>query len=158
MADRVSTRRPARRDRRGRGLRGSLTPGDLPVTLTRAEQFDELVLTAVTRLERRWGDQLAVVEVAGEDVPGPDADPVPLGRSEVATLDRPARLVVYRRPVEARARSRGAREDLVHAVVVDQLAELLGLDRATVDPELDDPEGPDGPGGPGGRGGSGDDD
>ena len=153
----MRTRRPARRDRRGRGLRGPLAPGDLPLSLTRAEQFDELVLTAVTRLERRWADQLAVIEVAVEDVPGPGADPVPLGRSEVATLDRPARLVVYRRPVEARARSRGAREDLVHAVVVDQLAELLGLDRATVDPELDDSDGPGGAGGLG-PGGSGDDD
>ena len=114
------------------------------------------MLTAVTRLERRWGDQLAAIEVAVEDVPAPGTDPVPLGRSEVATLDRPARLVVYRRPVEARARSRMAREDLVHAVVVDQLAELLGLDPITVDPELED--GPDGPGGPGGLGGYGDDD
>jgi predicted Zn-dependent protease with MMP-like domain len=154
VADQVRTRRPARRDRRGRGLRGPLAPGDLPLSLTRAEQFDELVITAVTRLERRWADQLAVIEVAVEDVPGPGADPVPLGSSEVATLDRPARLVVYRRPVEARARSRGAREDLVHAVVVDQLAELLGLDRATVDPELDS----DGPGGGLGPGGLGDDD
>lgn len=153
----MGTRRTGRRDRRGRGLRGPLAPGDLPLSLTRAEQFDELVLTAVSRLERRWGDQLATVEVAVEDVPAAGTGPVPLGRSDVATLDRPARLVVYRRPVEARARSRGAREDLVHAVVVDQLAELLGLDRATVDPELDDPDGPDGPGGPGGRGGYGDD-
>jgi len=156
VADRGGRRRPARRDRRGRGLRGPLAPGDLPLSLTRAEQFDELVLTAVTRLERRWGDQLAAIEVAVEDVPAPGTDPVPLGRSEVATLDRPARLVVYRRPVEARARSRMAREDLVHAVVVDQLAELLGLDPITVDPELED--GPDGPGGPGGLGGYGDDD
>jgi hypothetical protein len=132
-----------------------LVPGDLPLSLTRAEQFDELVLTAVNRLEGQWGEQLAVIEVAVEEVPRPGPDPVPLGRSEVATLDRPARLVVYRRPVEARARSRGAREDLVHTVVVEQLAELLGLDRATVDPELD---GQDDPGGPGGRGGFGDDD
>jgi hypothetical protein len=158
VADRLRTRRPARRDRRGRGLRGPLAPGDLPLSLSRAEQFDELVLTAVTRLERRWGEQLAVIEVAVEEVPAPGSDPVPLGRSDVATLDRAARLVVYRRPVEARARSRAAREDLVHAVVVDQLAELLGLERATVDPDLDDREGPDGPGGPGGLGGSGDDD
>ena len=132
-------------------------PGDLPLSLTRAEQFDELVLTAVNRLERRWGDQLAVIEVAVEDVPGPGPDPVPLGRSDAATLDRPARLVVYRRPVEARARSRAAREDLVHAVVVEQLAELLGLDPTTVDPDLEDPDGPDGRGGPGSRGGLDDD-
>ena len=36
-----------RRDRRGRGLRGSLLPGDLPAARSRSEQFDELVLDAV---------------------------------------------------------------------------------------------------------------
>lgn len=140
----MAARRRSGRDRHGRGLRGPLAPGDLPLALTRAEQFDELVLTAVTRLERRWSDQLAVVEVAVEDVPAaPDAHPVPLGRTDLATPDRPARLVVYRRPVEARARTRSAREDLVHDVVVDQLAELLGLDRTTVDPEVDDDRPPE---------------
>ena len=125
-------------------MRGPLAPGDLPVARTRAEQFDELVLAAVSRLESRWATELAAVEVLVEDVPDvtrPDPveaavpDEVPLGRTEPATLDDPARIVVYRRPVEARARGQRARELLVHDVVVEQLADLLGLDPGTVDPE-----------------------
>lgn len=131
-----------RRDRRGRGLRGPVAPRDLPLTLTRAERFDELVLTSVSRLERRWADQLDAIEVAVEDVPDPGppaasapARPVALGRAEEATGDRPARIVVYRRAVEARSGRDRARESLVHEVVVEQLAALLGLDPETVDPD-----------------------
>jgi hypothetical protein len=46
--------------------------------------------------------------------------------------------VVYRRAVEARARGVRARETLVHEVVVERLAELLGVDPETVDPEIGD--------------------
>jgi predicted Zn-dependent protease with MMP-like domain len=116
-----------------------LAPAGLPLALTRAERFDELVLTSISRLERRWGDQLEAIEVAVEDVPDPDAatpGPLVLGRSEEAAGDRPARIVVYRRAVEARARGHRARETLVHEVVVERLAELLGLDPETVDPDV----------------------
>jgi hypothetical protein len=135
-------RRPRRRrDRRGRGLRGPLAPPELPLALTRAERFDELVLTALTRLERRWGDQLDAVEVVVEEVPPAGAgaaEVVPLGRTEPPAADRPGRIVVYRRAVEARARGVRARETLVHEVVVERLAELLGVDPETVDPEIGD--------------------
>jgi predicted Zn-dependent protease with MMP-like domain len=117
------------------------------MSLTRAEVFDDLVRTAVARLQQRWAEQLDAIEVAVEDVPDPDrlpgasseatAAPAALGRSVAATGERPARIVVYRRPVEARARGLRARETLVHEVVVERLAELLGLDPAAVDPDSD---------------------
>src|SRR3954454_12556773 len=88
----AGTRGPMR-DRRGRGLRGELTPRAVPRSRTRGEQFDDLVLDAVEELEVRWGDELAGVEFAIEEVPvlthgaQPDFDPdviadrgVPLGR------------------------------------------------------------------------------
>jgi len=56
-------RRRKTRDRRGRGIRGPLAPAELPLSLTRAEKFDDLVLDAVERLEQRW-PQLAAVEFA----------------------------------------------------------------------------------------------
>jgi hypothetical protein len=132
--------KPARRrsrDRRGRGLRGPLAPPEVPLTLTRSEQFDEMVLDSVERLERRW-PQLAGVEFAVEEVPPPgaeawSADPVPLGRVVRAGRDEPARIVVYRRPLEVRA-GRADRGQLVHEIVVEQVADLLGLDPETVDP------------------------
>ncbi len=127
-----------RRDRRGRGLRGALLPGDLPAARSRSEEFDELVLDAVTRVSRQWGNQLEAVDVLVEDVPPDHLDGVPLSRAEPATLDEPARIVVYRRPVESRARTQRVREDLVHDVVVEAVADLLGLPPEVVDPERDD--------------------
>ena len=42
--------------------------------------------------------------------------------------------MIYRRPVEIRAKTRDERATLVHEVVVEQVAELLGLSPETVDP------------------------
>lgn len=53
-----------RRDRRGRGPRGPLMPSTMPAYRTRAERFDDLVLDAVERLERRWTRQLDGTEFA----------------------------------------------------------------------------------------------
>src|SRR3712207_8588894 len=47
----------------------SLLPAGLPAYRTRAERFDELVLSAVERLEKRWSRQLDGAEFAVEDVP-----------------------------------------------------------------------------------------
>jgi len=128
-----------RRDRRGRGLRGPLAPAQVPLRRTRAQRFDDLVLDAVERLEQRWSSELERVEFAVEDVPAPDErpqEPVPLGRLYPATGDHPPRVVLYRRPVEARA-SEHALAALVHDVVVEQVAELLGLAPEAVDPDYD---------------------
>jgi hypothetical protein len=43
--------------------------------------------------------------------------------------------VVYRRPVETRATSERGRALLVNDVVVEQVAELLGLEPDAVDPD-----------------------
>jgi len=129
---------PRSRDRRGRGLRGPLLPTGMPAARSRAAQFDDLVLDAVERVSRRWGSALQEVEVAVEDVPPAAADEVSLSRAEPATADRPARIVVHRRPVEARAAGARAREDLVHDAVVDAVADLLGMSPDDVDPDRDD--------------------
>ena len=144
-----------RRDRRGRGLRGRLVPPNVPLAKSRAEQFDELVLDAVEHLEGRWESALAEVEFAVEDVPyiehtsadevvyGSDVvedGNVPLARLIRAGRDEggaavPPRIVLYRRPLEARALDRLDLADLVHDVVVEQVANLLGLDPDEVDPD-----------------------
>ena len=49
----------------------------------------------------------------------------------------PPRIVVYRRPLEARSMDRADLADLVHDVVVEQVANLLGLDPDEVDPSDD---------------------
>lgn len=138
--------RPGRRDRRGRGIRGEVAPPDVPFSRTRAERFDELVLDAVESLERRWREQLDKVEFAVEDVPsleGWDRDWVPLSRAFPAEGALPARVVVYRRPVESRAAAGPDRRSLVRDVVTEEVAELLGVEPDEVDPDYGD--GDDGP-------------
>src|SRR5262249_59011357 len=107
-------RRAPRRDRRGRGLRTPLAPGDVPIVRTRAARFDDLVLDAIEDLEQHLPDELRDVEFAIEDVPPParaDFDPetvsdrgVALGQLYRGGLGsgRKAVIVVYRRPGEAR--------------------------------------------------------
>lgn len=146
----------ARRERHGRGLRGRLlsrrvTVGSLevlvPASRSRSELFDDLVRDAIADLEERWHEQLLGVEFAVEDVPPPDSGwdegvvadetaggPVPLGRLLPAGPASPPRVVVYRRPLEARSSGRGDLGQLVHEVVVDQVAQLLGLDPDVIDP------------------------
>ncbi|MGW3657807.1 metallopeptidase family protein [Streptomyces sp. NPDC005151] len=125
--------RPRRRDRHGRGMRGPVAPPQVPLSATRAENFRDLVQDSVERLERRW-PQLADVDFMVLDVPGPQTETVPLGRAVSAEKDRPAQIVIYRRPVEIRTKNRDERALLVHEVVVEQVAELLGLSPESVDP------------------------
>ena len=44
-------------------------------------------------------------------------------------------MVVYRRPVEGRTPASRLRDAFVHDVVVELVAELLGLEPETVDPD-----------------------
>jgi hypothetical protein len=47
-------------------------------------------------------------------------------------------VVVYRRPVEARSQGHGDLAPMVHEVVVEQVAQLLGLTPEQVDPRYGD--------------------
>ncbi|MFJ3784618.1 metallopeptidase family protein [Streptomyces sp. NPDC090093] len=126
--------RVRRRDRHGRGMRGPVAPPQVPLSASRADTFRDLVLDSVERLERRW-PQLADVEFLVLEVPPPvPGETVPLGGSLPAEKGEPARVVVYRRPVEIRSKNRDERALLVHEVVVEQVAELLGLSPESVDP------------------------
>ncbi|MFL6054098.1 MAG: metallopeptidase family protein [Actinoallomurus sp.] len=124
-------------------MRGPLAPSDAPISRTRAERFDELVREEARRLEQRWSRELTGVEFAVEEVPPVEpwvdgADPVPLGRLLPAADGRPARIVVYRRPVEARGGDdERDRARLVRDVVVEEVADLLGLAPESVDPTYD---------------------
>lgn len=120
-------------------MRGPLIPPGLPGYRTRAERFDDLVLDSVERLEDRWGAQLAGTEFAVEDVPPSSPAPwertgVPLGRCFSADAGAPARVVVYRRPVETRAADEAELAELVRDVLVEQVAHLLGHPPEVVDP------------------------
>ncbi len=63
---------------------------------------------------------------------------MPLGGSLSAAEGKPARVIIYRRPVEIRTKGRDERAALVHEVVVEQVADLLGLSPESVDPRYGD--------------------
>ncbi|HLX47040.1 MAG TPA: metallopeptidase family protein [Streptosporangiaceae bacterium] len=153
MVNRDTSSRPdpsrvRRRDRHGRGLRGLLAPPEVPLHRSRAQQFGDLVLEAVARLEPRWESQLARIEFAVQEVPDSDPpdnvlDAVPLARLEPGS-ENPAdpahgpRIVLYRRALLARADDEEELAELVLDVVVEELARLLGVDPETVDPGYED--------------------
>jgi predicted Zn-dependent protease with MMP-like domain len=135
----------AGRDRRGRGLRGRLVPATVPAARTKAELFDDLVLDTVERLERSHAPELSRVEFAVEDVPGEldgyESDVledrrVPLARLVPGRPGRhgvPPRIVLFRRPLELRAGDRETLAELVHDVLIEQVANLLGIDPDELD-------------------------
>ena len=142
-----SSQAPRRRDRRGRGIRGHLAPVGIPLHRSRGQEFDELVMDAIEELEQHWAAEIAALEFAVEDVPPNGTDAaftpdivldrgVPLGRlyrDGLPEIDQPV-IVVYRRPIEARAMDIEDRADLVFMVVVDLAAEYLGRDVDEIDP------------------------
>jgi len=109
-----------------------------PELRTRRERFDELVLDVVTEIDERWQQHLGLVEYAVEDAPQIpddwDSDRVPLATLVRGRGATPTRLVVYRRPIEHRSPTRADLEELVVTVVVEQVAELLGIEPEQVDP------------------------
>lgn len=143
-------RQVKRRDRHGRGLRGPLFPASLPAASTRAEKFDALVLDALEPIEARWRHELTKLDVAVDDVPEiaapADAEgvlldgKVPLSRLVPAGVDGAglptrARIVLYRRPLEARAKDPAELAELVHEVLVEQVAGYLGLEPDVIEGE-----------------------
>jgi predicted Zn-dependent protease with MMP-like domain len=119
----------------------------VPLYRTRSQQFDDMVLDAVARLEARWETELTSVEFAVQEVPEADelvddSMPLPLARTvpgrpnsgDPVQPAAPARIVLYRRPLMARTENDGELTDLVFDVVVEEFADFLGLDPETVDP------------------------
>jgi hypothetical protein len=123
-------------------------PGVLPRTLgtpegpTDRERFDRLVLDIVSDIDERWSDRLGLLEYAVEDAPQiPDdwhPETVPLSSLVRGARGAPTRLVLFRRPIEHRAPTRAELEALVLTVVVEQVAELLGVEPEVVDPRYGD--------------------
>lgn len=131
----------------------------MPLSRSRGEAFDDLVLDAVEQLEQSWPSEVSGLEFAVEDVPtvGHGGEGHSGGTSSTAdefdpyaVLDRGVALgrlfpdgaegvpgpliVVYRRPLEARAVDREDRGDLVFAVVVELVAQALNIDVDELDP------------------------
>jgi predicted Zn-dependent protease with MMP-like domain len=120
-----------------------------------------LVLEAFAPIDARWHERMTKLDVAVDEVPkiralDPDSvtwppevvaeGPVPLSRLVPAGVDRHgnatrARLVLFRRPLELRAKHPDELVDLLHEVLVRQVATYLGVGPEVIDPEMtDDPD------------------
>ncbi|MGI8868407.1 MAG: metallopeptidase family protein [Mycobacteriales bacterium] len=132
-------------------MRGTIAPAYVPIARSRSQRFDGKVLDAVEDLEAHSGRDLADLEFAVVDVPpvgageneaefGPDmlADGgVPLSRilpsTGTGTDTTPPRIVLYRRPLEARAETDEDLDEVILEVVAEQVAAVLGIDREDLD-------------------------
>jgi hypothetical protein len=132
------------RDRHGRGIRGPalqsspLAPGGVPAARTRGERFDDVALRVMRAVVRRWTAELGDVELAVEEVPvlpvGWSDSTVPLSAFVARSAAAPARLVLFRRPLEHRAEGPAELEGLLLTVVVEQVADVLGIPAEEVHP------------------------
>jgi hypothetical protein len=148
----------ARAFRRGHDLRGPLLPPTVPGWRTRAERFDMAVLEAYEPIERRWQERVAQLDVAVDEIPriaakDPDSvqwppeviadGPIALARLIPAGVDvrgnaTRARIVLFRKPIERRAKDTVELGELLHEILVAQVAIYLDVEPSVIDPTIDD--------------------
>jgi predicted Zn-dependent protease with MMP-like domain len=143
---------------RRREIRGPLLPPTVPGWRSRAEQFDMAVLEAYEPIEHRWRERVSALDVAVDEIPrlapkDPEdvqwpaevvADgPIALARLIQAGVDvrgnpTRARIVLFRKPIERRAKDTDELAELLHELLVAQVATYLGVEPSVIDPTLDD--------------------
>ena len=116
------------------------------------------VLEAYEPIERRWQDRLSALDVAVDEIPriaarDPEnvqfppevvADgPIALARLIPAGVDvrgnaTRARIVLFRKPIERRVKDTLDLGDLLHEILVAQVATYLGVEPSVIDPSIDD--------------------
>ena len=116
------------------------------------------VLEAYEPIERRWAERVSTLDVAVDEIPriapkDPDnvqwppeviADgPIALARLIPAGVDvrgnaTRARIVLFRKPIERRAKDTIELAELLHEVLVAQVATYLGVEPSVIDPTIDD--------------------
>jgi predicted Zn-dependent protease with MMP-like domain len=139
-------------------MRGPLLPPSVPAWRSRAERFDMAVLEAYEPIERRWHERVATLDVAVDEIPriaakDPDSvqwppeviadGPVALARLIPAGVDvrgnaTRARIVLFRKPIERRAKDTVELTELLHELLVAQVATFLGVEPSVIDPTIDD--------------------
>jgi hypothetical protein len=143
--------------RHGREIRGPLLPQTVPGWRSRSEKFDMAVLEAYEPIERRWQNQLSALDVAVDEIPRivprdlanvqfpPEvvADgPIALARLIPAGIDirgdsTRARIVLFRKPIERRVKDTLDLADLLHEILVAQVAIYLGVEPKVIDPTIE---------------------
>ncbi len=139
-------------------MRGPLLPPTVPGWRSRAERFDMAVLEAYESIERRWQDRVAELDIAVDEIPRISAKdpesvqwppeviadgPIALARLIPAGVDvrgnaTRARIVLFRKPIERRAKDTIELDELLHEILVAQVAIYLDVEPSVIDPTIDD--------------------
>ncbi|HEU4363762.1 MAG TPA: metallopeptidase family protein [Mycobacterium sp.] len=139
-------------------MRGPLLPPNVPGWRTRAERFDMAVLEAYEPIEQRWRQRVSGLDVAVDEIPritarDPDnvqwppeviADgPIPLARLIPAGVDvrgnpTRARIMLFRKPIEQRVNDGLELSELLHEILVAQVATYLDVEPSVIDPAIND--------------------
>lgn len=128
------------RNRHGRGMRTPTFGTRLPHYRTRTGMFDDMVAAQVRRLGEAWPELVGTVQFAVEDVPPSDpapweVDPHLTSQCFTASHGIPARIVLYRMPLQTETRSRLELQWSIRDELVARLAELYGRRPEEIDPD-----------------------
>lgn len=116
------------------------------------------VLEAYEPIERQWGQRLAALDVAVDEIPRITArdpasvqwppevvadGPIPLARLIPAGVDvrgnpTRARILLFRKPIERRVNDSEELSDLLHEILVAQVATYLDVEPSVIDPTIDE--------------------
>lgn len=112
----------------------------LPRYRTRSGMFDDMVAAQLRRLNTAWPQLIKPVQFAVEDVPPSDPAPwerrtVPMSQSFPAQHGIPARIVLYRMPMQSHATSRMDLQLIIRDEMVSRLADLYGRRPEEIDPD-----------------------
>jgi hypothetical protein len=112
-------------------LPGPLAPDGVPARVFGAERFDAAALAVMQDVVAHGPAEVAAIDLAVEEIPVLPSDwgdqSVPLASFVDPAGPRPGRLVLFRRPLEHRAETRADLEGLLLTVIVEQLADVLGV-------------------------------
>lgn len=101
-----------RSDRHGRGGR----------EIYSTAAFEADLMDAAERVKAVWGAALRGVEFACDEIPDITGDEIPLGSLSGK------RITIYRLPIQLRSTSPAETSQLIFDTVVEEVAELLGMD------------------------------
>lgn len=133
------------RNAHGRGTRTPQFGVRLPRYRTRAGFFDDITASQIKRLNAAWPELVEPVQFAVEDVPpsepafwegrrGLTSRAFPSGRGI------PARIVLYRMPLQMHHPDREDLQWAIHDELVLRLAQLYGRRPSQIDPQWDQDE------------------
>ncbi|OZG62443.1 peptidase [Bifidobacterium lemurum] len=128
------------RNRHGRGTRTPMFGTRLPRYRTRSGMFDDMVAAQIRRLNGAWPQLVRPVQFAVEDVPPSDPapweiEPRPTSQCFAASHGIPARIVLYRLPLQTHALSRMELQWAIRDELVGRLAQLYGRRPEEIDPD-----------------------